>query len=101
MLAMFMRRRLGSLGGRRLGATVLRVTAASCAMAAAAWVTSELLSWLPLHGIALHSIQVIAALGLAASIFYASCRFLRIEELDEAVNAIGGKFIRLLRHRRS
>jgi hypothetical protein len=38
---------------------------------------------------------------LAALIFYGCCRALRVEELDEAVNAIGGKFIRLLRHRGS
>jgi len=99
LLAVFMRRRLGRLGGRRLTNTVLRVAAASCAMAAGAWFASELLSWLPLRGLGLHLLQVIAALALAAVIFYAGCRLLGVEELDDAVNALGGRLMRLV-HRR-
>jgi putative peptidoglycan lipid II flippase len=99
LLAVFMRRRLGRLGGRRLATTVLRVAAASCAMAAGAWFASELLSWLPLRGFGLHLLQVIAALALAAVIFYAGCRLLGVEELDDAVNALGGRFMRLVRRR--
>jgi len=97
LLALFMRRRLGRLGGRQLGATVLRVSAASCVMAATAWLVSESLSHLPLRGVALHFIQVGTAIGLAALVFYLSCRLLRVEELHEAVDAVGGRFIRLLR----
>jgi len=97
LLAVFMRRRLGRLGGRQLGTTVLRVSAASCAMAATAWLASESLSHLPLRGVALHFIQVSTAIGLATLVFYGSCRFLRVEELHEAVNAVGGRFTRLLR----
>jgi putative peptidoglycan lipid II flippase len=99
LLAVFMRRRLGRLGGRRLAATVLRVAAASCAMAAGAWFASELLSWLPLRGLGLHLLQVSAALALAAVIFYASCRLLGVEELDDAVNALGSRFVRIVRRR--
>ena len=97
LLALFMRRRLGRLGGRQLGATVLRVSAASCAMAATAWLANESLSHLPVRGVALHFLQVGVAIGLAALVFYLSCRFLRVEELHEAVNAVGGRFTRLLR----
>ena len=94
-----MRRRLGRLGGRRLANTVLRVAAASCAMAAGAWSASELLSWLPLRGLGLHLLQVSAALVLAAAIFYASCRLLRVAELDDAVNALGSRLVRIVRRR--
>ena len=97
LLALFMRRRLGRLGGRQLGSTVLRVTVASLAMAAVAWLVSESLSTLPLRGLALHLVQVIGAIGLAAMVFYWSCRLLRIEELNEARNAVVGRFVRLLR----
>jgi len=97
LLALFMRRRLGRLGGRQLGATVLRVTVASLAMAAVAWLVSESLSRLPLRGLALHLVQVIGAIGLAAMVFYWSCRLLRVEELNEARNAVVGRFARLLR----
>jgi len=99
LLAVFMRRRLGRLGGRRLAATVFRVIAASCAMAAGAWFASELLSWLPLRGLGLHLLQVSAALALAAVIFYASCRLLGVEELNDAVNALGSRFVRIVRRR--
>jgi putative peptidoglycan lipid II flippase len=99
LLAVFMRRRLGRLGGRRLAATVFRVIAASCAMAAGAWFASELLSWLPLRGLGLHLLQVSAALALAAVIFYVSCRLLGVEELDDAVNALGSRFVRIVRRR--
>jgi hypothetical protein len=44
-------------------------------------------------------LQVIAALALAAVIFYAGCRLLGVEELDDAVNALGGRFMRLVRRR--
>ena len=97
LLALFMRRRLGRLGGRQLGATVLRVSAASCAMAATAWLANESLAHLPVRGVALHFLQVGVAIGLAALVFYGSCRCLRVEELHEAVNAVGGRFTRLLR----
>jgi putative peptidoglycan lipid II flippase len=97
LLALFMRRRLGRLGGRQLGSTVLRVTVASLAMAAVAWLVSESLSGLPLRGLALHLVQVIGAIGLAAMVFYWSCRLLRVEELNEARNAVVGRFARLLR----
>jgi putative peptidoglycan lipid II flippase len=99
LLAVFMRRRLGRLDGRRLANTVLRVAAASCAMAAGAWSASELLSWLPLRGLGLHLLQVSAALVLAAAIFYASCRLLRVAELDDAVNALGSRLVRIVRRR--
>jgi putative peptidoglycan lipid II flippase len=99
LLAVFMRRRLGRLGGRRLANTVLRVAVASCAMAAGAWSASELLSWLPLRGLGLHLLQVSAALVLAAAIFYASCRLLRVAELDDAVNALGSRLVRIVRRR--
>ncbi len=59
LLALFMRRRLGRLGGRALGSTVLKICAASIPMAAAAWVVTELTSALPLRDLALHLVQVV------------------------------------------
>jgi len=97
MLALLMRRRLGRLGGRQLALTVSRVSAASLAMAATAWIVSDCLSWLPMRGIMLRLVQVIGAIASASLVFYWSCRLLKVEELHEAVNAIGGRFIRLLR----
>jgi hypothetical protein len=32
-------------------------------------------------------------------VFYAACRLLHIDELDEAVNAVGGRFLRRFRQK--
>lgn len=94
LLALLMRRRIRRLEGRRLGRTVLRIIAASLLMAAAAWLASELSATLPLQGLARHFVQVTAGIGSAALVFYFACRVLRVEELDEAINAIVGRLMR-------
>lgn len=94
LLALFMRRRLGLLGGRRLGSTVLRICAASLPLALAAWLTSVLAAALPLQGFLLHLVQVTGAIAVAAIVFYGCCRLFRIEELHEAVHAIAERFAR-------
>jgi putative peptidoglycan lipid II flippase len=99
LLALFMRRRIRRLEGRRLGTTVLRIFAASLPMAATAWLAGELASILPLRGFTLHLVQVVGGMGSAALVFYFACRLLRVEELDEAVNAIAARFSRSLRSR--
>ena len=99
LLALFMRRRLGRLEGRRLGSTVLRISAATLAMAFIAWATSAGVSMLPLKGFLLHLSQVTAAISLAALAFYSSCRLLHVEELHEAIDAIGGRLLRMVRPR--
>lgn len=97
LLAAFIRRRLGRLGGRRLGFSVLRIGAASLPMALAAWLISELATALPLQDIALQSVQVIGGISGAAGVFYMSCRLLGVEELNDAVTAVTGRFARLRR----
>jgi putative peptidoglycan lipid II flippase len=94
LLAIFMRRRLGRMEGARLASTVLRICIASLAMAAAAWFISAFALALPLHGTVLHLVTVAAAIAGAAVVFYLSCQALRIDELNEAIGAIGGKFLR-------
>ena len=99
LLALFMRQRLGRLGGRRLGDAILRICAASLPMALTAWAISSVTAMLPLGGFSLHLIQVSAAIGCATLVFYLSCRLLRIPELAEAVDAIGGKLLRRIARR--
>jgi putative peptidoglycan lipid II flippase len=99
LLALFMRRKLGRLGGRRLGSTVLRIFAASLALAAVAWLVNDFAGALPLHGLALNFVRVVAAISLAAVAFYSCCRLLRVEELAEAVNAVEGRLWRTLRRK--
>jgi putative peptidoglycan lipid II flippase len=97
LLALFMRRKLQRLGGRRLAATVLKIFAASLVMAVVAWLVNHVASELPLRGLALSIARVAAALSAAAAAFYLACWLLRVEELSEAMEAIGGRFIRTLR----
>ena len=94
LLALLMRRRIQRLEGRRLGRTVLRISAASLLMAAAAWAASELTATLALQGLALHLVQVVSGISCAALVFYLACRLLKIHELDEAIHAIAGRFAR-------
>jgi putative peptidoglycan lipid II flippase len=93
LLALFMRRRLGRLDGRRLSAAVLRICAASLPMALTAWAISAAAAMLPLRGFLLHLLQVSAAIGCATLVFYFACRRLRIEELAEALDAVGGRLL--------
>ncbi len=99
LLALFMRRRLGRLDGRRLGLTVLKICGATIPMALVAGLANEFASTLPLQGLVVDLIRVSAAITLATLTFYLSCRLFRIGELDEAVNAIGGKFLRIVREK--
>ena len=99
LLALFMRRRIGPLEGSRLGTTLARICVASIPMAAVAWLVSEFCGSLPLAGIALKLVRVSAAITLAAIAFYIACRLLRIEELNEAIEAIAGRFLRVLRRK--
>ena len=99
LLAIFMRRRLGRLEGGRLASTVLRICLASLPLAVVAWSVSAFSIGLPFHGLALQLVRVVASVTLAGVAFYLSCRMLHIEELDEAVDAIAGKFLRVLRRK--
>ena len=99
LLALLMRRRVGRLEGSRLGPTLARICVASIPMGAVAWLVSEFCASLPLAGIALKLVRVSAAITVAAIAFYVACRLLRIEELDEAIDAIAGRFLRVLRRK--
>jgi len=97
LLMLFMRRKLGSLEGRQLAGSLLRICGATVPMAAVAWLCSTLIAELPIDGLMLHIVRVVISIGLAAIVFYWSCRVLKIVELDEAIDAIAGRFLRLMR----
>ena len=99
LLALFMRRRIGALEGSHLGITLARICVASIPMAAVAWLVSEFCGSLPLAEIALKLVRVSASIGLAAITFYIACRLLRIEELNEAIDAIAGRVLRIVRRK--
>jgi peptidoglycan biosynthesis protein MviN/MurJ (putative lipid II flippase) len=97
LLALFMRRRLHRLDGRRLGSAILRICLASVPMALVAWSVNSIAEALPLRGFTIDFIRVVFAITLATLTFYAGCRLLRVEVLNEAVGAIAGKLRRTVR----
>ncbi|HEX2929346.1 MAG TPA: murein biosynthesis integral membrane protein MurJ [Candidatus Binatia bacterium] len=94
LLALFMRRKLQRLGGRRLGFTVLKIFAASVVMAVIAWLVDQIAGALPLYGLMLNLVRVAAAITAATATFYMVCKLLAVEELAEAFDAIAGRFMR-------
>jgi len=99
LLMLFMRGKLGSLEGKQLGGNLLRICGAAIPMAAVAWISSELASALPIGDLTLRFARVGASITLATIVFYWGCRLLKITELDEAINAIAGRFMRSARRR--
>lgn len=99
MLALFMRRRLGLLGGRQLAITALKIVLASAALAVVAWTVNESSGALPANGLAFKFSRVVIAIILAGATFYLVCRLLQVDELREAIDAIGGKLMRQLRRK--
>ncbi|HXF76449.1 MAG TPA: murein biosynthesis integral membrane protein MurJ [Methylomirabilota bacterium] len=97
LLAIFMRRKLKRLGGRRVAATVAKIFAASLAMAGVAWLVNALAGQLPLRGLGLNLARVALAIAAASATFYFACRRLRVEELAEAVEAVAGRLLRAFR----
>ena len=98
LLLSLMRRKLGRLEGRRLASSLLKICLASALMAAAAWlVSAQISAHLPLGGFTLYLAQVVAAIGIGAVVFYFGCRLLRVTELDEAIDAVAGPLLRVLR----
>jgi peptidoglycan biosynthesis protein MviN/MurJ (putative lipid II flippase) len=99
LLVLLIRRRIGGLERSRLGMTLLKISAASIPMAAAAWLVNAVCATLPLVGIVLKLVSVSSSIILAAIVFYVACRLLRVDELDEAIEAVAGRFWRVLRRK--
>jgi putative peptidoglycan lipid II flippase len=99
LLVISMRRKLGSLEGGALAGTLVKICAATVPMAAVAWAVSGALSDGPAAGLLLRFLNVSLSIAAAATVFYWSCRILKVAELDEAIDAIAGRFLRLARRR--
>lgn len=97
LLVLLMRRRVGRLAGRKLAVTAVKIALASAALGVVAWTVNESAGALPIHGLALEFTRVILAIVVATATFYGVCRLLQVDELQEAIDAIGGKVIRRVR----
>jgi putative peptidoglycan lipid II flippase len=101
LLLFFMRRKLGRIEGRYLSRTFVKICLAAFVMAIVAW----LVNWqvgvrLPVKGTLLRLVQVPSAIAAGAVSFYFLCRWLRLKEVDEALNSLFGRFFNRLRNRR-
>ena len=93
LLLALMRRRLGRIEGRRLASSMIRISLATAAMAAAVWLVAIApAGQLPFTGFKLYLAQVVLGMGTAAAVFYPACRLFRVEELNEAVAAVTSRF---------
>jgi len=95
MLLWLLRRRLGGLEERRVLIALVKISAASAAMGAAAFFTSSwLASLMPPANSLSRAIELGAAIGVGVLVLVAAARLLRLAEFDEA-------FDRVLRRLRS
>ncbi len=92
-----MRRELDGLEGSRIAAAMVRVMAASLAMAAAAWGSHELLTaWLPGHSLLVQVVRLGSSIGLALVTLAVAAQVLRIPEFGEARDMVLGRLRRMV-----
>ncbi len=89
-----MKGRIGGVYGRRLRGVVLKVTLASAVMGAAVWGSSTLLQSALGVGTLGRLVDLAVTIPLGIAVLYFISRALRVEELEMAVNAVGGPILR-------
>jgi putative peptidoglycan lipid II flippase len=99
LLLWLLARRIGGIEARRVTLSLLKILAASLAMAAATWWTERLLSgWLPpeLAGarVVSHVLSVFGAIAVGVGVLALGAWALRIQEFQQAVTRLAGRFRR-------
>jgi peptidoglycan biosynthesis protein MviN/MurJ (putative lipid II flippase) len=87
-----LRRQLGSIGGARVFATVIRVSVAATASAAAALGVLGLWELPAGAGVLPQALQVGAAVSLGVLVFLISALILRVGEVDDLKKALVRRF---------
>jgi putative peptidoglycan lipid II flippase len=88
-LMVLMRQELRGMDGRRVGVAIVKITAATVAMAAAAATAERVLNAaVPGGGVVMQAARLAAVIGLAMAVLAAGARLLRIAEFGDAVQAI-------------
>jgi putative peptidoglycan lipid II flippase len=96
VLFMLIRKRVGRMHGRALGASVAKILAASAAMGVACYSSSRGMHvWLGAGKVA-QLADLAASLPLGIAVYYALCRALRVAELEAAGRALAGPLARRL-----
>lgn len=94
-LALFMRRRIRRLEGRRILSSFLRIALASAALSVAAYATYVwLLRALGDRGFAARLAETLVPMAAGGVVFVLTAKLLRVRELEQAVGALAGRFLR-------
>lgn len=93
-----LRRHLGGLEGRRMMVTLVKISIASLAMAAAAWFSDMWLHRLvPGTSLAVQAIRVAGAIGVALGVLALAASALKVREFEESRDLVLGRLGRLRR----
>lgn len=97
VLFWILRNRIGGIEGRALTWNTGKMCVASAVMGAAIWGSSKgiygftgLRQWV-------HLVDLLVSIPLGLAVFYAACRWLRVDELEMASKAVAGPLLRRLR----
>ncbi len=99
LLFFFMRRKLGWIEGRSLGAAFAKVTLASAVMGAVCWIISNRIEiYLGMEGLVARLTNVGVSIATGIVVFYLAARLLKVGEMNQLTGAIkrklSGRFLR-------
>jgi putative peptidoglycan lipid II flippase len=93
-----LRRELKGIDGGRIIRSLIRIVAASAAMAVAAWGANLLLAaWLPGQAFVLQLVRLTLSIGAALVTLAVAAQLLRIQEFGEARDLVLGRFRRMVK----
>ncbi len=95
-LLWLLRVRLGSLDGRLIATTLVKITAAALLMGAAAWTTDYAIAlWLPSHAIQVLALRVVASIGVALFVLDRAACALHVHEFTDARGLLMARLARM------
>jgi putative peptidoglycan lipid II flippase len=94
LLYAIMRRRVGSIEGRRTGITVAKILGASAVMGAVCWAISNAIGRFAGPGLPAQAANVFVSVTAGAGIFYLVASALRVQELNAATDVLIRRFAR-------
>jgi putative peptidoglycan lipid II flippase len=94
-LAYLMRRKIRRLEGRRILSSFVRIALASMALSVACYFTyTGLVALLGERGLRARLIETLVPIAVGGLVFFVAARLLGVRELDQAVQAVTGRFMR-------
>ncbi|MGH9900431.1 MAG: murein biosynthesis integral membrane protein MurJ [Pyrinomonadaceae bacterium] len=94
-LVLFMRRRIKRLEGRRIFSSFVRIALASLALSAASYLMYRwLFNFFGGRGLGARLVETFVPMAAGGVVFFVAARLLRVQELDQALRAVAGRFMR-------